>query len=456
MANFNEEQIKQIIGRSQSFINYRLAAARKEDSEAITDWIEDILDASQGHRKAHAWTRGTSKAPPLPTHMWKKGEYVSHPHEMGKHLLADWSKVWTQENKQGMPINLWGQLKTLIKNHNQQSGRDKISQEDVKRCIKVLKSATAVGIDQWSPAQWKALSPEAIDGITYLFQYIEEYGVWPGHIFYNIVVLMGKPTGGSRPIALMPMLYRLYTKIRRPQILQWELAHQGPWDAAVKGSSALRAGLLSMLRDEMAVRLGLDTLVTLCDMEKFYDNIDISYLIQEAITLDYDITLLNLGLQIHMAPRGLRCYGFCPGQVAASNGIIAGCTQSTTFTKIYLFAVLQGFWDRYQTRILLGQPSTAAPNDPLPEVDADMRSFIDDMSMATYGKAPLLYEVHAHMGQYLANHLKNRKGKISKKTTIVGTKFSHKLVLQAKYRSFGVSAKIGIAAKDLGIGRAGG
>ena len=207
----------------------------------------------------------------------------------------------------------------------------------------MLKSATAVGIDQWSPAQWKALSPEAIDGITYLFQYIEEYGVWPGHLYYNIIVLMGKPTGGSRPIALMPMLYRLYTKIRRPQIVQWELAHQGPWDAAVKGSSALRAGLLSMLRDEMAVRLRLDTLITLWDMEKFYDNIDIAYLIQEAITLDYDVTLLNLGLQMHMAPRGLKCYGICPGQVAASNGIIAGCTQSTTFTKIYLYAVLQGF-----------------------------------------------------------------------------------------------------------------
>ena len=149
------------------------------------------------------------------------------------------------------------------------------------------------------------------------------------------------------------MLYRLYSKIRRPQIIQWELAHQGPWDAAVKGSSALRAGLTSLLRDEMAVRLGKDTLVTLWDMEKFYDNIDIGFLIQEAIALEYDITLLNLGLQMHIAPRGLRCYGFCPGQAAAGNGIIAGCTQSTTYTKIYLHAVLQGInikraycWDK--------------------------------------------------------------------------------------------------------------
>ena len=106
MASFNEEQIKQIIARSQSFINYRLAASRKEDSEAITDWVEDILDASQGYRKAHAWTRGSSKAPPLPTHMWRQGKYVSHPHEMAKHLLNDWAKVWTQETQQGAPTQM--------------------------------------------------------------------------------------------------------------------------------------------------------------------------------------------------------------------------------------------------------------------------------------------------------------------------------------------------------------
>ena len=93
---------------------------------------------------------------------------------------------------------------------------EEITEEDVRRGIKMMSSGTAVGIDQWPPAQWKQLSPEAIEAITHLFTYIEKYGVWPGHIYYNIIVLMGKPTGGSRPIALMPMLYRLYTKIRRP------------------------------------------------------------------------------------------------------------------------------------------------------------------------------------------------------------------------------------------------
>ena len=84
----------------------------------------------------------------------------------------------------------------------------------------------------------------------------------------------------------------------------------------------------------MAIRVGKDSLVTLWDMEKFYDNIDTATLIKEAANLDYPIVLLSFGLQIHMAPRGLRCYGYCPGQVLAGNGIIAGCTQSTTYTKI--------------------------------------------------------------------------------------------------------------------------
>ena len=38
----------------------------------------------------------------------------------------------------------------------------------------------------------------------------------------------------------------------------------------------------------------------------------------------------------------------------------------------------------------------------------------------------------------------------------MGTKYSHKLVLQAKYKKCGIHAKVGMAAKDLGIGRAGG
>eukprot|EP00973_Karenia_brevis_P041677 5767218-Karenia_brevis.AAC.1 len=78
---------------------------------------------------------------------------------------------------------------------------------------------------------------------------------------------MGKPQGGTRPIALMPMLYRIWTKIRKPYTQRWERANAGPWDAAVASSSALRAALTSMFGNEVAFYKGEATLATLYDME---------------------------------------------------------------------------------------------------------------------------------------------------------------------------------------------
>ena len=91
----------------------------------------------------------------------------------------------------------------------------------------------------------------------------------------------------------MPMLYRLWTKIRRPHIVAWERANVGPWDAAVKVSSALRAGVYSALCDEVTVRTGSDTLSTLFDMAKFY--IDIMKLMGLADDQEYPMMIFNLG-----------------------------------------------------------------------------------------------------------------------------------------------------------------
>ena len=64
--------------------------------------------------------------------------------------------------------------------------------------------------------------------------------------------------------------------------LTLEKAVAGPWDAPVKGSSALRAAILGMLQDEVAVYRGRNTFTTLWDEEKFHDNIDILQLINKS------------------------------------------------------------------------------------------------------------------------------------------------------------------------------
>ena len=94
------------------------------------------------------------------------------------------------------------------------------------------------------------------------------------------------------------MLYRLWTKIRRLYIIQWEISHQGPWDAAVKGSSALRAACLTLFCDEVAAYDGQYVARMLWDMEKFYDSINICKLIERALELGFPAVCLALGLMI--------------------------------------------------------------------------------------------------------------------------------------------------------------
>eukprot|EP00973_Karenia_brevis_P016997 2332227-Karenia_brevis.AAC.1 len=73
-----------------------------------------------------------------------------------------------------------------------------------------------------------------------------------------------------------------------------------------------------------------------------------------------------------MACRSIRCYQFHPGVTLPANGIIAGCTQSTTFAKILLHAVCQ---QAYDTEI-----SEALARGYTQGYAATFRTFVDDIS----------------------------------------------------------------------------
>ena len=57
--------------------------------------------------------------------------------------------------------------------------------------------------------------------------------------------------------------------------------------------------------------------------------------------MGYPIVALALGLSMHMAPRVVKAYEHYVMCDMPINGIIAGCTQSTFFARLFLYAVLQ-------------------------------------------------------------------------------------------------------------------
>ena len=143
----------------------------------------------------------------------------------------------------------------------------------------------------------------------------------------------------------MHMIYRLWAKVHKPELEVWDVANVEPWDAAVKGSSALRAAILSMFHDELAALSQEEVIRIFWDMEKFYDNIHIGKLIQRAKEYGYPIRTFALGIQMHLAPRIVKAHGNLTMCKQPSNGIIAGCTQSNKFAGVFLFPTLRDIYE---------------------------------------------------------------------------------------------------------------
>ena len=72
------------------------------------------------------------------------------------------------------------------------------------------------------PAVGRTFFEDDIDELAKLLNDLEDKMAWPAHTYHNLTVLMRKRIRGTRPIALMPMINRLWTKIRGPHIDAWD------------------------------------------------------------------------------------------------------------------------------------------------------------------------------------------------------------------------------------------
>ena len=311
-----------------------------------------------------------------------------------------------------------------------------VTAEDIQRGARLIPKNTTIGADHWETRELRALDDDAAEGFAKLLTRIEEEVAWPIQTLINLIVLMGKPKGGVRPIALMTMLYRLWSKIRGNEIRQWEELHKGPWDAAIRGSSALRAAVLGAFFSELHTLNGDEVAALLWDMDKFYDSIDVTILIGLCRDKQYPLHPLVLGMKMHMALRVLKVDdGFQPCELP-SNGIIAGCLQSTRLTKGFLYGVCQ-------------RHCYAIPDQKLNQ--EYLRSFVDDLAQLHAGQEDQMVVDAIAVGAALAQDLINIRCRISPKSTIVGKPSIAKRI-QRGLALRGIQVKIATEGRDLGVG----
>ena len=148
-----------------------------------------------------------------------------------------------------------------------------------------------------------------------------------------LVALLGKKGGGERPIALLPMLYRVWMRLRKSLVTGWVDKRHGFWDTAIKGSSPLHATYRHLCMGETSAIQGMSVASCLWDMAKFYDSIDWRVLATQAPKHGYPIRVLAIGMIVHTSPRMLKDRRAISLPCQAFTGIMAGDTQANAFAK---------------------------------------------------------------------------------------------------------------------------
>eukprot|EP00974_Lingulodinium_polyedra_P118366 11166885-Lingulodinium_polyedra.AAC.1 len=157
---------------------------------------------------------------------------------------------------------------------------------------------------------------------------MEQDGQWSSDLLRILIVFLAKPAGGERPIALLPMLVRLWDRARRGVLQKWSEEKAQHWDSAVRGSSALRSALLTCMLDESAVKAGQAVCSLYWDIEKFYDSVAYDVVIRRCLERQYHPVLLQLTIRACLGPR-LPRQGLHHGSWQwASNSILAGSGQA--------------------------------------------------------------------------------------------------------------------------------
>ena len=172
-------------------------------------------------------------------------------------------------------------------------------------------------------------------------------------------------------------------------------------------------------------------------MEKLYDNIDISKLVTLGLQYGYPRRLMSLGLHMHTACRGLKSYNSHPGHTMPTNGIIAGCTQSTSFAKVLLMETMQNMYD--------------SMNIGHVKYEAQLRTFVDDIRITVRGTQKHIYNQYKEGLPKLIQGLRDIGCKISTKTIILSSSQDIRLQSHRILPRTGVRAQRAMAGKDLGI-----
>ncbi len=241
---------------------------------------------------------------------------------------------------------------------------------DIRAAARTFSTNTAVAYDGFAMRHYEWLSDGALNVLADIIELVERTGKLPPQLGAIAMPLLGKPRGGHRAVATFVSLYRLWGRLRRDQVRQWEDSLQRPYFAAGAGKSPVDAVWRQAAQAEAAVAEGEGSATVLWDLAAFFESIKRTQLWYRAKRLNFPMTVAAVAFNAYGAARLLSLGGVLSRPLIAENGIPAGCGFAMALTKAY---VVEAF-DR-----VTGAFAEIADIPPILNV------YVDDIAMSANG-----------------------------------------------------------------------
>ena len=196
--------------------------------------------------------------------------------------------------------------------------------------------------DGFHPRHFALLSHRVTLACISLVSMMEATGMFPSVLCENTVALIDKPGGGDRPIGLLRSFVRVWYRIRKKQLAEWERSHgSAAYFSATKGRSATDAVWRRATRCEIQASDKGSLASVLIDLRKCYDHIMWCSLAAESLAVGFPGVILRMSLAVYAFPRRLTRFGAVGRIINPNRFIIAGTTAATSELKLLLCKLLQ-------------------------------------------------------------------------------------------------------------------
>ena len=265
-----DQELENIISRALLHAKQAFRGLAGEIDRRVRAWI--LANSTMGAGALHKWAARDDSAPRLPQQaLDSQGRRLLSPREMLGHWRAKWRVRWQQHRDRFIQLRLAvcklrHEIRSGFAEHGLAGG---IHPETLRAQAQLYKTEAGMGADRWRARDLANLPLQAFSAPSGFLETCERELAWPPQWMAIYTSLLPKSEIDERPIAVAPLLFSLWCKARGHEADESCSARAGFWDTAVRGNSALRAGIQRMLMNETIQWLQYRFAMVCWDLESF-------------------------------------------------------------------------------------------------------------------------------------------------------------------------------------------